>query len=246
MSRSISLFTNYRTEENMVTNYCGLIMKLLYEENPKSFEEALVSLISLEAKLIVGPSFSQQTKQKKSIPDLAIVQRSFSIFFETKLTNWFYDEQTFRHIADINSQAQDKILFLLSNFEADEPEIEFTDQILHAQQQYQVVIQPISFEEFVQALENVRSSEEYKKMLDEFKAYLDRSNLLPKWKYLLDVVNCAGSLQEIQSNVYICPDTGGSYSHRRAKYLGSYAHKQVDKIFEIKAVVSIELLGYSY
>ena len=200
----------------------------------------LVSLLSSESDLIVGPSFSQQTKAEESIPDLSIVQRPFSVFFETKLTNWFYVDQTFKHIAGINAQAQDKILFLLSNFDTDEPEAGFTEQIKRARHEYQVTLQPISFEEFVQTLEGVRSSEKYKKMLNEFTNYLDRSDLLPKWKYLLDVVNCAGSVNELDSNVYICPDTGGAYSHRRAKYLGSYAHKQVDKIFEIRAVVSIE------
>ncbi len=40
-------------------------------------------------------------------------------------------------------------------------------------------------------------------------------------------------------NAYTCPDTGGAYSHRRAKYFGAYANKKVGMIFEIKAVVEI-------
>lgn len=215
-------------------------MKILYEESPKSFEEALVSLLPSAVNLSVGPNFSQQTKTEGSIPDLSITQRSFSVFFETKLTNWFYDDQTFRHITGINSQAQDKILFLLSNFESDEPEIEFNEQISRARQN-QVVLQPISFEEFVQVLEDVKSSESFEKVLDEFKAYLDRSNLLPKWKYLLTVVNCADSMNEISAGVYICPDIGGTYSFRRAKFIGSYANKKVNTIFEVKAVISISV-----
>jgi hypothetical protein len=93
MSRPISLFADYHGGENSVTNYCGLIMKILYEESPKSFEEVLVSLLASDTKLTVGPNFSQQTRQKRTIPDLAITQRSFSVFFETKLTDWFYKEQ---------------------------------------------------------------------------------------------------------------------------------------------------------
>ncbi len=82
MGRPISLFTDFRNGENSVTNYCGLIMKVLYEESPKSFEEVLVSLLSSRTNLTVGPTFTQQTKQKKSIPDLAITQRSFSVFLK--------------------------------------------------------------------------------------------------------------------------------------------------------------------
>jgi hypothetical protein len=49
-----------------------------------------------------------------------------------------------------------------------------------------------------------------------------------------------GSFNEIEKNVYICPDTGGAYSHRRAKYFGPYVNKQVSKIFEVRAVLSID------
>jgi hypothetical protein len=37
----------------------------------------------------------------------------------------------------------------------------------------------------------------------------------------------------------MCPDKGGAYSHRRAKYFGPYAQKRVGKIYEIDALVSI-------
>ena len=79
-----------------------------------------------------------------------------------------------------------------------------------------------------------------KNLLDEFKLYLDRNGRLPKWKYLLDVVSCSGTLDEIEQGVYMCPDTGGAYSHRRAKYFGPYASKKVSDIFEISAIVAIE------
>lgn len=241
MSRPISLFADYHSGENSVTNYCGLVMKILYEESPKSFEEVLISLLPSDTKLSVGPTFSQQRCQKRNIPDLVITQRSFSIFFETKLSDWFYQEQNWGHIDGFNLEAQDKILFLLSNFESDEPEAKFAREIELAWKEHQVILQPISFEDLISALENVRSSEAFKKILDEFKLYLDRNNLLPKWKYLLDVVNCAGSLNEINNDYYICPDTGGAYSHRRAKYFGAYANKQVSKIFEVRAVVTIDI-----
>jgi hypothetical protein len=77
-------------------------------------------------------------------------------------------------------------------------------------------------------------------LLDEFKIYLDRNGRLPKWKYLLDVVSCSGTMAEVNQGVYMCPDSGGAYSHRRAKYFGPYASKQVADIFEIKAIVVIE------
>jgi predicted peroxiredoxin len=40
-------------------------------------------------------------------------------------------------------------------------------------------------------------------------------------------------------SAYTCPDKGGAYAHRRARYFGAYANKKVGMIFEIKAVVEI-------
>ena len=239
MGREISLFADYHQKENSLTNYCGLLMKMLYQESPRRFEELLVALLKTDTKIIVGPTFTQQTKAEKSIPDLAITQKSFSVLFETKTTDWFYEDQIYRHIAGLNQTADHKILFLLSNFENDNLEEQFQKEITKVKNN-NIIIQPLSFEDFVGSLEQVCNTEYLKNLLDEFKIYLDTNKLLPRWKNLLDVVNCSGTLnEEIKQGVYICPDNGGPYSHRRAKYFGAYASKKVAEIFEIKAIVVI-------
>jgi hypothetical protein len=240
MGREISLFANYHQNENVTTNYCGLVMKLLYEESPKRFEELLATLVKTDTDLIVGPTFSQQTKQNDSIPDLQIIQKSFSVFFETKMDDWYYGNQILRHISGFNSDTHLKILFLLCNFDDRSIETRFQKEISEARNAG-IIIQPLSFEDFVGALEQVSRSEYLITILDEFKVFLDRGGLLPKWKHLLDVVNCKGTMHEITENVYMCPDTGGAYSHRRAKYFGPYTGKVVSSIFEIKAVVVVDI-----
>jgi hypothetical protein len=239
MGREISLFADYHQKENSLTNYCGLLMKMLYEDSPRKFEELLATLLKTDTNIIVGPTFTQQTKTVKSIPDLAITQKSFSVFFETKTTDWFYEDQINRHIAGFNQTADDKILFLLSNFENDNLEEQFAKEIKEAKK-HKIILQPLTFEDFVGSLEEVCNSEYLRSLLDEFKLYLDRNGRLPKWKYLLDVVSCSGTLAEIEQGVYMCPDTGGAYSHRRAKYFGPYSSKKVADIFEINAIVVIE------
>jgi hypothetical protein len=239
MGREISIFADYHQKENSLTNYCGLLMKILYEDSPRKFEELLATLLKSDTNIIVGPTFTQQTKTVKSIPDLAITQKSFSVFFETKTTDWFYEDQINRHIAGFNQTADDKILFLLSNFENDNLEEQFDKEIKEAKK-HKIILQPLTFEDFVGSLEQVCNSEYLRNLLDEFKLYLDRNGHLPKWKYLLDVVNCSGTLSEIEQGVYMCPDTGGAYSHRRAKYFGPYSAKKVAAIFEINAIVVIE------
>lgn len=241
MGRNISLFSGYHSQENSITNYCGLVLKLLCEENPKSFEEVLLTL-SPDSNLNVGPVFEQQKKQLHNIPDLAITQNSFSIFFETKLEGWSFDvDQIERHIKGIHPDSDTKILFLLANFEeTDNLENVFRDSIDKAKIK-DIILQPISFEEFLNAVERVKASESFNKVMVSFREFLEREGHLPSWKYLLNVVNCSGTLEEvIKHNVYMCPNTMGVRSHQRSKYFGPYKNKCVSKIFEIRANVVIE------
>ena len=119
MGREVSLFSDYHSKENSLTNYCGLILKLLYREHPESFAEVVTSLVDDEIDLTIGPVFRQQKKASSSIPDLSIVQRAFAIFFETKLDDWFYSDQIRRHMEGLSDKAELRILFLLCNFETD-------------------------------------------------------------------------------------------------------------------------------
>ncbi|NES02663.1 MAG: hypothetical protein F6K22_07280 [Okeania sp. SIO2F4] len=65
--------------------------------------------------------------------------------------------------------------------------------------------------------------------------------MLPSWKYRLDVVNCAGTYDDvIKHNLYVCTAKGGQYSHRRSLYFGVYRNKQVNEVAKIETVVDIE------
>jgi hypothetical protein len=215
-------------------------MKLLYESSPKQFEELLVTLIKTDADVVVGPVFLQQTKKVNSIPDLEISQKSFSVFFETKLNDdWFHSDQIDKHLKGFNQSDGTKILFLLSNFEEDNPTEKFKSDIAKAEEQH-IVVCPLTFEDFVGSLEQVCTSEYLKNLLEEFREYLDSIGLLPAWKYLLDVVSCPQRISnEIEAGIYICPEAGGAYSHCRAKYFGAYSSKSVKEIYEIKAVIVV-------
>ncbi|GAB4045773.1 hypothetical protein [Spirosoma litoris] len=237
MSRIISVFNDYSQLENRVTNYCGLIMKLVYEESPRRFRDLLDKLTEGNGELIVGPVFEQQQREQKSVPDLVISQKGFTIAFENKLSDWFYDEQLVNHLHSLQNYSGTLILFLLSNFET-EPREKFQSQIGQATKQGILLI-PISYEDLLAALETVCQTDYLKGLLDDFREFIDSKGLLPRWKYMLDVVNCATTLHEIEAGVYLCPDTGGAYSHKRARFFGPYAGKAVRQIFEIDAVATV-------
>jgi hypothetical protein len=242
MGQEISLFNDYHTKENILSNHCGVILKLLYVENPQSFEEAISILTSQD--FLISPSFKQQIKEKESVPDIVIEQKSFSIYFETKRFDWFTSGQIERHLKGFKTENDYNILFLISNFEIDNLEERFASQIKEAKESFNINLSPISFEQFVGVIETVESTDDFKNYLSEFRDFLERNNYLPSWKYLLDVVNCSGTIAEVHNhNVYMCPDSGGMYKHRRAKYFGGYKWKNVKFIHEIKALVIVEKGG---
>lgn len=237
MGQELSLFSNY-SGENAVTNYCGLILKLLYERKPQYLEEFLVSTVQGNPTIQIGPKFFQQTREKESIPDLSISQSSISIFFETKLTNWFYDEQIESHISGLGDRGETKILFLLSSFQEANYSLQFHGQI-NAALKKGVLLQPLSFEDFLTAIENACTDSELFPFIQSFRNYLESNDLLPKWRRLLEVVNCVNTMDEVSQGFYACPYTGGAYSHQRARYFGPYADKTVKQIHEISGTVII-------
>jgi hypothetical protein len=239
MAQDISLFNDYRTKENILSNHCGVILKLLYEENPRSFEEVISSLTSQD--FMISPSFKQQIKKSESVPDIVIEQKSFSIFFETKTFDWFYHNQIDRHLKGFKKDTTYNILFLLTNFEIDNPEEKFELQIKKAFENFNITLCPISFEKLLGVLEAAETSNSFQKFLEEFRYFLDRNDYLPSWKYMLDIVNCSSTIQEVHNhNVYMCPNSGGKYKHRRALFFGGYKSKNIKFIHEIKALVVIE------
>ena len=86
--------------ENTITNYCGLILKMIYKENPEIFAEIINDFLE-EDYIKINPIFEQQIKSGKSIPDMRIVQESFVIEFETKLFDWFHEDQLINHLNGI-------------------------------------------------------------------------------------------------------------------------------------------------
>jgi hypothetical protein len=238
MGRPITLFVDYKAKENLVTNYCGLILKILYEENPKSFQEVISTFISSDFNVL--PEFTQQSRKGESIPDLIIQQKSYSLRFETKLNDDFTVDQISAHLSNFPTDINYRILFLLSSFPNENQEDTY-NKFNNLAKDAGVELLVISFEDLVDALSNVEISESFQSLLEEFKIYLDRIYCIPSWKYLLDVVNCSSTIDEVYDHsVYICPNTGGQYSHQRAKYFGGYKDKEVKYLQRIIAIVEVQ------
>lgn len=242
MGKPLTFFSNYNSIENRTTNYTLLLLKLIYEDNPTNFGYLLSTLTNEEIGSMVGVKFFQQEKKNRSIPDGIIIQKSFSIFIETKNFDWFYDAQIENHLQALNDESSSvKILIALSNFEStDFSKFDKIEKIITTNYKNQLSFKALSFEDFIIALESDFIPSKFKEQISEYRDYLNENNLLPTWKKKLDVINCAGIPKEIlDGNVYLCPAIGSSYSHQRCKYFGMYIDKTVKIISEIRAVIDV-------
>jgi hypothetical protein len=237
----ITLFSGYSQGENRTTNYCLLVLKMLYEENPKFLGETLTQLVGDVLSALVGVSFQQQVRKASGIPDGLIVQEALRVHIETKRSDWFYDEQLERHLDDLATESGTRVLIALSNFETNEAD-RFAAIRTRCESKYEnrILFKAVSFEEFLAALPEDKVSKNLADAIADFREYLEEEDLLPRWRTLLDVVNCSGWGEETSEHrVYICPATGGAYNHSRAKYFGLYSKKTVSRISLIEAVVDV-------
>jgi hypothetical protein len=244
MSRPVSLFSGYSQRENRVTNYCLLIMKMLYEENPKYLGEVLGALLGEDMSGHVGVSFRQQERRESSVPDGLIVQYPFTIYIETKNFDWFYDEQLENHLAALDKEvAGQKGLIALGNFESDKAD-RFTKVRTLCEDEYRntILFRAVTFEDLISALSIPGLPKNLADAVTDFRDFLNEEDLLPSWREWLDVVNCAGLPEDvIEGGVYMCPAEGGAYTHGRSRFFGMYRNKRVELIAEIEAIVDVDL-----
>jgi hypothetical protein len=246
MSRSISLFSSYSQRENHVTNYCLLMLKMLYEENPKYLGEVLTALIGEDMADHVGVAFRQQARKKSSIPDGVIIQPGLVVYIETKNYEWFNDRQLQRHLAALNQESSGlKVLLALGRFEGDQrARFDRIQRLCRGKYRSKVVFAAASFEDLLQALRLEGLPKNLVDAVADLREFLDEEDLLGSWHTSLDVVNCARYFEEVVDHgVYMCPARDGAYSHRRCKYFGMYREKRVERVAVIEAVVDVDLAG---
>ena len=239
MATNVTLFPSYSQAENRTTNYCLLLLKLLYEENPKFLGEALASLLGEEIGVEVGVRFEQQRRTGRSIPDGLVVQSAFALHIETKLGRGVGKAQLQNHIDGLAGAPGTRVMLALANFETD-PSERLVDVKAYAEEKG-VFFCAATFDELLTAVDREELPKNLADAVEDFRGYLDEENLLPTWRTILDVCNCAGKPEEqTLHNAYFCPATGGAYRHRRSRFFGMYRNKKVECVAKIEAVVDLE------
>lgn len=243
MGKSISLFSGYSQKENRTTNYCLLVLKLFYEEDPRFLAEVLREILGENVAEHIGVKFLQQERKALSIPDGHIFQRPFNIFIETKNSDWFYDEQLENHLSGFDAESPGlKVLIALGNFESDDDtRFENIKAICRDKYGDNIKFVAITFDEFISKLHLDHLPKSLVDTVEELKAYLNEADLLASWIDWIDVIAC-GELpgDVLEDKVFMCPATGGTYSHGRCAYFGMYQEKRVEYVADILALVEVE------
>lgn len=235
MSGEISLFSGYSQKENLVTNYTGLLFKLIYEENPELFEEFIKNIFP---NINIGPKFSQQHGGKNSVFDLLINQDPFAIVIETKLTDWFYDNQLTRHLEGMKERYphENVCLLLLSNFSYDE-QIKYDERFPEANkiaELNKIEIRQISFEDLGKLLNNLKLTPMLERFVREYQEFLEQKNLVSTWKKIMKAVPVGDTIElNKKYGIYYNP----KYSYSSFQYLGLYNNKAVREIGKIIKIV---------
>lgn len=242
MGRDISLFSGYAQKENRTTNYCLLLLRLIYEENPKFLAEFLSQIAGEEFGNAIGIQFRQQERKGRSVPDGLILQSAMSIYIETKNFDWFYDAQIHDHLSELNKETSGpKILIALSNFEENTGgRFAGIEKLCREEYKGEIQFAAVSFEDWISELKKLPVSKNVPDFINDFEAYIDSEGLISRWHRQLTVVNCATLPHEIlEGHAYLCPAKGGAYNHQRSKFFGMYRWKRVERVALIEAVVDL-------
>lgn len=250
MENKTSFFTTYDQKENRVTNYCLLMLNQVYSYSPLLFNQILSNLTD---ELNFGVNFYQQqginTKKGKQIADGIISQEPITIYVETKNFDWFYNNQIEGYLDNLTQKNGKKLLLLLSNFDNSMDKI--NSRINEIEKEYEndnIHIYPVNFIELYQEILHISNNiqnDMFICMLNDFETFLLHENLLPIWKYRLDIVRTGHTMSENRKhNCYSCPLENGVWKHKQAKYMGLLDQgKTLKTIAEIDGVVNITREG---
>lgn len=241
----IHYFQRYHKGEDVATANTMLLLSRLYAYSSNKFfqflKEQYFGDIMFEPEL----SFVLQDKSEESVPDATITQPSFKLVIETKLTDWFYQDQLIRHLSKFKNEEY-KVLITLSSELMDQKKKEAVDQAIedyNHEHQTHIIHVNTTFELLAQGVQDVITDRDYEMqdVLDDYLDYChnDRLIVIPDaWKKMR--MQLAGTTFDFNllENVYYDNIDRGFSSH---DYLSLYKQKSIRAVGKITAIITAVL-----
>lgn len=234
----IHQFQRYSSVENTVTNNTLQLMARIYQYSPFKASQLLTSLT--DESIEIGLDFFQQQKEESSVPDAAIIQKSFKILIESKVDSSVTTEQLLRHAKGFKGE-EAKILLLLTKTSLDKLKLDEITDVIKSEYP-SVVFRHIIYEDICKACEALFQDHEYqmKELVEEYRDYCNYMRLLDSSRHTMRVVPCGNSVSlNLKYGVYFQPSERGYSNHR---YLGIYAKKRVQALWELDSIIDADLV----
>lgn len=233
----IHYFQRYSSVENTVTNNTLQLISRIYQHSPVKASQLLTNLT--DEPIEIGVEITQQQREGSSVPDATILQRSFKILVESKVNSPVSKTQLLRHAKGFKKEDV-KILLLLTKSNLSDAEADEIKSLI--QKEYpSVIFKHITYEDICVNCEYLFQSHEYQMndLINDYKEYCSDTHLFDQARHTMRVVPCGRSISlNLKYGVYFQPSDRGYSDHR---YLGIYANKKVQALWEVHSVIDVEL-----
>lgn len=241
----IHYFQRYHKGEDVATANTMLLLSRLYSYSSNKFfqflKEQYFGDIRFEPELI----FALQDKSEESVPDATITQPSFKLVIETKMTDWFYNDQLIRHLSKFRNEEY-KVLITISSVLMEHKKKEKFDSELkeyNEKNKTNILHVNTTFELLAQGIQDVISDRDYEMqdVLDDYLDYCHNDKLIvipDAWKKMR--MQLAGTTLDfnMKENVYYDNIDRGFSNH---DYLSLYKQKSIRAVGKISAVITAVL-----
>ncbi len=232
----IHYFQRYSSVENTVTNNTLQLLARIYNYS-NSQASKLLSEITGES-IEIGIEINQQERAKESVPDGAIIQRSFKVLIESKVDAGVNVDQLLKHAEHFTNESQ-KILLLLTKQPIGQEEENISRAITNKCPG--VIFKNITYEAICEAIKGLFRDYEFEmsSLVGDYIEYCNDANLFDQSKFLMRILPCGKSVEiNRKYGVYFHPSDRGYTKH---SFVGIYANKKVQFIWKIDSVFDVEL-----
>lgn len=238
---NIHYFQRYHDKENVATANTMLLLSRLYAYSSDKFFRFLKSEYFSDS---FNPEikFTLQEKSIDSIPDATITQESFKIVVETKMSDWFYEEQLIRHLSSFSDEKYKVMITLAPELMEGNKKIAFEQKLreYNDKQIHKVIHINTTFEAMANAISDVLDDRDYdmQDVLADYLEYCYKDGLIPisdAWKYMRVQLTSQTFEYNVSSNVYYDNAERGFRAH---DILGLYKSKSVRAIGKVIARIT--------
>jgi hypothetical protein len=240
--KTLYYFQRYSQRENWATNNTLLLLSRLYQFNRIKFQNAIKEILGQGIELNIGIQFSQQSKNKDSVPDGIIEQSSFKIVIETKLADNFTADQLIRHLSSFKDKNETQILLAITKHDTPTSIIEEVNAYLKSKSS-NIKFASTSFIGIANAVR--QSLQDYDvemlEIVEEFVSFCEENGLINQKNSTLLALTTGMSIDmNLKYNVYYDPATRNH--NLPFKYIGLYNDKNIQAVGEVKKIVECDLV----